>query len=101
MSLDALTILPAVVHRLGALEMRVDRLEGVHRKYQAQETVRQEAIKVARDLGYPATVLEAGSCSRYHRRRLAEALRRREWTYQQIAHVMNCSERTIERYFSP
>lgn len=101
MSLDALTILPAVVHRLGALEARVDRLEGVHHKYQADDLIRQEAVNVARELGYPPTVLNAGSCSRYHRRRLAEALRRRQWTYQQIAHVMNCSERTIERYFAP
>lgn len=89
----------AVQHRVEALEAGLGRLSArlVRRELAAGRT--REVRDLVRELRLPADALEQGRAE--HRRRLAEALRGKRWSYQQIAFALGCSERTVERYFAP
>lgn len=85
--------------RVAALEAGLQRVEALLNRRIAGAGRAQEAAKVARELLLPADVLEQGRVR--DRRLLAAALREKGWSYQEIAHALGKSERTIERYFAP
>jgi len=90
-------LLQAALLRIGKLEARVTSIEngiaGSRRKRGP------EAVDLARQLGLPGELFwEPGYTS--ERRELAFALRTHDWAARDIAGVLGCTERTVERYFS-
>lgn len=91
--------LAAINYRVRQLEARVFRLEERRQVAQGRGDRIREAVDLAAKLALPGSVFWEGPASA--RRTLAKALRERRWSYQAIAHALNCSERTVERYFAP
>lgn len=96
---DPQTILAAVLHRLGQAEARIAKLEAAEVRGDDWRDIEREARRVAGRVGLSLDVVTKGPADQ--RKHLACALRIEGWSYQKIAHVMGCSERTIERYFAP
>lgn len=99
-------VLAALARRLTLVEARLAALEAERALASVDELARREALGVAEQMGLAPDVLSAGRAdggvarSVQERRLLARALRERGWSDAGIAHVMVCSERTIERYLS-
>lgn len=93
----------ALNHRVEALDARLGTLEKGHAQRLADAGLRLEAEGLAEDLMLgPGVFAGPRGAPKPHevnaRRLLAGALRDAGWSGQKIAHVLNCSERTVERY---